>query len=139
MEKPVVLIVEDEVLIRMSAVHMVEDAGFSVVEACDADEALRILEDRSDIRAVFTDINMSGSMDGLKLAQAIRGRWPSIHLIVTSGLSVPPADQMPANVRFIHKPYGPAQLGSALRELFGVFSGPSPSTFDIEQKHGKVA
>ena len=74
--KPVVLIVEDEALIRMGAAQMVEDAGFEVLEASNADEAITMLETRSEIRAVFTDINMSGSIDGLKLAHAIRRRWP---------------------------------------------------------------
>src|SRR5580698_27869 len=105
MDNAVVLVVEDEALIRMSAVLMVEDAGYTAVEACNADEAIGILESRADIRAVFTDINMTGSMDGWKLAHAIRGRWPPIHLIVTSGLSVPNRDQMPLRGRFIAKPY----------------------------------
>src|ERR1700753_1511065 len=74
-KKPVVLIVEDEFLIRMQAVEMVSAAGFDVVEAESADEAILILERRSDIAVVFTDINMPGSMDGLRLAAAIRGRW----------------------------------------------------------------
>jgi CheY-like chemotaxis protein len=118
MDKAVVLIVEDEALIRMSAVQMVEDAGFMVVEACDADEAIEILESRRDIRAVFTDINMSGSMDGWKLAHAIRGRWPPIHLIVTSGLYTPEKGQLPARGVFIQKPYSAGQVTAALLELF---------------------
>lgn len=117
MEKPAVLIVDAEVLVRMSAVHMIEDAGYSPVQAANADEAIRLLESRRDIRAVFTDINMSGSMDGLRLAHAIRGRWPPIHLIVTSGLDI--ADKLPANGRFIRKPYSTEQVAAALRELFG--------------------
>ena len=125
MAKAVVLIVEDEALIRMSAVHIVEDAGFAVAEACNADEALGILESRDDIRAVFTDINMSGSMDGGELAHTIRGGWPPIHLIVTSGLSVPNEYQLPARGRFIGKPYTAAQVTAALRDLFG--SSPLPA------------
>jgi two-component system, response regulator PdtaR len=119
MDKAIVLVVEDEVLIRMSAVQMVEDAGFTAVEACNADEAIGILESRPDIRAVFTDINMSGSMDGWKLAHAIRHRWPPIHLIVTSGLYVPEDGQMPAKGLFIRKPYSAEQVTAALREVFG--------------------
>jgi len=118
MDKAVVLVVEDEALIRMSAVQMVEDAGFTVVEACNADEAIAILESRPDIRAVFTDINMSGSMDGWKLAHAIRGRWPPIHLIVTSGLYTPAEGQLPAKGVFIRKPYSAEQITAALHELF---------------------
>jgi CheY-like chemotaxis protein len=116
MEKAAVLIVDAEALIRISAVHMVEDAGYSAVQAANADEAIQLLERRRDIRAVFTDINMSGSMDGLRLAHAIRGRWPPIHLIVTSGLDL--TDKLPANGRFIRKPYSAEQVTAALRELF---------------------
>src|SRR5579863_9901913 len=80
-KKPVVLIVEDEFLIRKDAADMVRDAGFDVVEAENADEAILILESRLDITVVFTDIQMPGSMDGLKLAAAIRGRWPPIKIV----------------------------------------------------------
>jgi CheY-like chemotaxis protein len=117
-EKAVVLVVEDEALIRMGAVQMVEEAGFAVLEACDAEEAIRILQNRPDIRAVFTDINMSGSMDGLQLSHAIRGRWPPIHLILTSGLNVANGKQIPTNARFISKPYTAEHIAAALRELF---------------------
>ena len=80
-----VLIVEDEPLVRFCAVQTVEEAGFAVIEAANADEAIAILESRRDIRVVFTDIHMPGSMDGLKLAHAVRDRWPPIKIIVTSG------------------------------------------------------
>ena len=123
MEMPVVLVVESEALIRMSAVHMVEDAGFEAVQAHNADEAIRILESLSDIRAVFTGINMSGSMNGLRLARAIRDRWPPIHLIVASGRDAPAGEKFPANWRFIRKPYTFEQIAKTLRELFG----PSPT------------
>ncbi len=118
MKKAAVLVVEDEALIRMGAVQMVEDAGFLAVEACTADEAIRILESRGDVGAVFTDINMSGSMDGWKLAHSIRRRWPSIRLIVTSGMFVPGEGKMPVKGRFIPKPYSAEQVTTTLRELF---------------------
>src|ERR1017187_8269176 len=82
---PAVLVVEDEPLVRLGAVQAIEDAGFEVIEAANADEAIRILENRSDIRVVFTDIQMPGSIDGLKLVHAVRNRWPPIRIIVTSG------------------------------------------------------
>src|SRR6185295_18919869 len=82
---PTVLIVEDEMMLRMRAVDIVEDAGFTPIEAVNADEALAILESRSDIVLLFTDIQMPGSMDGLKLAQAVHDRWPSIKIILVSG------------------------------------------------------
>jgi CheY-like chemotaxis protein len=80
-----VLVVEDDELQRMLATTLVEEAGYDAVEADSADEAITILESRKDIRIVFTDIEMPGSMDGLKLARAIRDRWPPIGLILTSG------------------------------------------------------
>jgi CheY-like chemotaxis protein len=85
--RQVVLAVEDEPLILMLAIDMIRDAGFEPLWASNADEAIRILESRNDIRIVFTDINMPGSMDGIKLAQAVRGRWPPIKIIATSGFS----------------------------------------------------
>jgi CheY-like chemotaxis protein len=135
MAKPIVLIVEEDALIRMSAVHMVEDAGYTVVEACNADEAIGILERHSDIRVVFTDINMSGSMDGLKLAHAIRNRWPPIHLIVASGLNM--QDKLPAKGRFVRKPYTAKDITTALDELLGL--NPAPSMNENGCKGAKVA
>src|SRR3979409_1992297 len=80
-----ILVVEDEMLLRMRAVDMVEDAGFTPVEAINADDALAILESRSDIELLFTDIQMPGSIDGLKLAYAVHERWPLIKIILVSG------------------------------------------------------
>ncbi len=139
MAKAVVLVVEDEVLIRMGAVHIVEDAGFAAVEAGDADQAIGILEARDDIRAVFTDVNMPGSLDGWKLARAIRRRWPPIHLIVTSGLSVPNGDLLPTGARFVRKPYTALQVAAALRDLFSSSPAPGPLTNDNDHNYGKAA
>jgi CheY-like chemotaxis protein len=92
----VVLVVEDEVLLRMRAVDMVEDAGYTSVEAVDADEAVAILESRSGIALIFTDIQMPGGMDGLKLAHVVHERWPPIKIIVVSGqLKLPNIDVPP--------------------------------------------
>jgi CheY-like chemotaxis protein len=118
-KRHVVLIVEDEFLIRMDAVDMVRTAGFGVVEAENADEAITILEDRPDITVVFTDIQMPGSMDGLKLAAAIRGRWPPIKIVATSGQLMMSEDDLPAGSRFLSKPYSAPQIVGALRELTG--------------------
>jgi CheY-like chemotaxis protein len=112
----VILIVEDETLIRWGAVKMVEDAGFEVLEAANADEAIQILESRSDIRVIFTDIHMPGSMDGLKLAHAVRYRWPPIKIIVTSGHGFPNEQALPEGGRFVPTPYNSIQLQDALRE-----------------------
>jgi len=115
-DSAVVLIVENEALIRMNAVQMVEDAGYVALEASNADDAVAILKHRGDIRAVFTDVKMSGSMCGLKLAHAIRRRWPPIHLIVTSGLPV--EFELPPSSRFLRKPYENGRVVDLLHELF---------------------
>ena len=117
MKKTVILVVEDEAIIRMGAVQMLEDAGFAVVEASNADDAIKILEIRNDVRAVFTDINMPGTLDGMRLARAVRGRWPPIHLIVTSGIHSPNEKDLPVGGRFIRKPYDPAHVIATIREL----------------------
>jgi two-component system, response regulator PdtaR len=113
----VVLVVEDEPLIRLNAVAMIEDAGFEVVEAANADEAILILENRSDIRIVFTDIHMPGSMDGLRLARAVRDRWPPIKLIVTSGQTTVSEGELPTGGRFFSKPYQPSEISHVMNEM----------------------
>jgi CheY-like chemotaxis protein len=116
-QRPVVLVVEDEYLIRMSAIDMVEGAGFKAIAAADADEAIRILESRNDIRAVFTDVQMPGSMDGLRLARVVRNRWPPIALIVTSGQTSVLDTDLPTGGRFLRKPYGLPQIEATLRQV----------------------
>jgi CheY-like chemotaxis protein len=115
--RPVVLIVEDEFLLRMNAVDMIGAAGFEAVEAANADEAIEILESRLDITVVFTDIQMPGSMDGLKLAQAVRGRWPPIKIVATSGHVNVSETDLPDGGRFLPKPYSPVEIVHVLREL----------------------
>lgn len=105
---PTVLVVEDDPLIRLEVAEQLETAGFSVVEAGNADQAIAVLEARPDINLVFTDVDMPGSMDGLKLAAAVRDRWPPVHIIITTGKSRP--EEIPANALFIPKPY----LGNAV-------------------------
>jgi two-component system, response regulator PdtaR len=111
-----VLVVEDEFIIRLCAVQTLEEAGYTAVEAANADDAMTILEQRNDIDAVFTDINMPGSVDGLEMARAIRRRWPPIALIVTSGKVRLAPGQMPSG-RFLPKPYAQHQLTDALHAL----------------------
>ena len=110
MANVVVLVVEDEAIIRMNAVAFIEDAGYDVIEAANADEAISHLEMRSDIRVVFSDIEMPGSMDGLKLLHAIRERWPPVILILASGRVSPLASDMPSETVFLPKPYQEARL-----------------------------
>ena len=109
------LVVEDELFSRLHAVDLVERAGYKAVQAATADEAIAILEARKDIRIVFTDIDMPGSMDGLKLARAIRDRWPPIELILTSGHFHLNDGDLPARGRFFPKPYRDEQIISALQ------------------------
>jgi CheY-like chemotaxis protein len=116
-KRPVVLVVEDEFVIRMHTADMIEEAGFEVVEASNADEAVVILEARLDIAVVFTDIQMPGSMNGLKLATVVRDRWPPIQIVATSGLVDVRTGDLPDGGRFLPKPYSPAQIIGTLREL----------------------
>jgi CheY-like chemotaxis protein len=118
-KRPVVLIVEDEFLIRIDAVDMVRSAGFDAVEAENADQAILVLERRLDITVVFTDVQMPGSMDGLKLAAAIRGHWPPIKIVATSGLRDIGKEDLPLGSRFLPKPYSATQIVGTLRELTG--------------------
>jgi two-component sensor histidine kinase/CheY-like chemotaxis protein len=114
-----VLVVEDEMLLRMRAVDIVEDAGFCPVEAVNADEAISILESRSDISVLFTDIQMPGSMDGLKLAHAVHDRWPSIKIILVSGQVKPSDAERPADSRFFGKPLSVEKMIIELQAMVG--------------------
>ncbi len=114
-----VLVVEDEVLVRMDIAERLSDAGYAVIEARDADAAIAILEKNTDICLVFTDVDMPGSMDGLKLARYVSGRWPPIRIIVTSGhVNVQPS-ALPEGARFMPKPYDPARIIGAMSEMIG--------------------
>ncbi|MBR0955277.1 response regulator [Bradyrhizobium canariense] len=112
-----VLVVEDEMFTRMDVVEMLRGAGFDILEANNADEAIQMLEQNSNIRLMFTDIDMPGSMNGLKLAAAVRDRWPPVGIIVTSGHFKIKAGDLPAGARFITKPYWPAQIIGAVHQL----------------------
>ena len=115
----VILVVEDEMLLRMRAVDMVEDAGYLPVEAVDADEALTILQSRSDIALLFTDIQMPGSMNGLQLALAVHERWPRIKIILASGQLKLSKLDIPENSRFFAKPLDSGDMVAEIREMLG--------------------
>jgi CheY-like chemotaxis protein len=115
----VVLVVEDEVLLRMRAVDMVEDAGYTSVEAVDADEAVAILESRSGIALIFTDIQMPGGMDGLKLAHVVHERWPPIKIIVVSGQLKLPNIDVPPDSRFFGKPLDAKAVIDQMQTMIG--------------------
>ena len=115
----VVLIVEDEMVLRMRAVDMVEDAGYTPLEALDAAEAVAILESRSDVALMCTDIQMPGQMDGVGLAHAVHRRWPAIKIIVVSGqLNLPHLD-LPPRSRFLGKPLDAAEVIAEMRDMIG--------------------
>ena len=111
-------------LLRMRAVDIVEDAGFSPVQAVNADQALSILESRSDISLLFTDIQMPGSMDGLKLAHAVHDRWPAIKIILVSGRVKPSEKDRPLDSRFFSKPLGVDQMIAELQDMVGTAALP---------------
>src|SRR5260370_19065808 len=116
---PQVLLGEDEMMLRMRAVDIVEVAGFTPIEAVNADEALAILESRSDIELLFTDIQMPGSMDGLKLAYAVHARWPLIKIILVSGQLKLTDEDKPADSRFFGKPLDVKQMIAELQDMIG--------------------
>ncbi len=115
--RPTVLVVEDEPLIRLGAIEFVEQAGCEALEAQNVDQAIGILEGRSDIRIVLTDVDMPGSMDGVRLAHYIRNRWPPIHLIVASGKAIIAEAQLPAGARFFAKPYPEHAIAETISRL----------------------
>jgi len=115
----VVLIVEDEMILRMFAVDMVEDAGYTPVEAVDADEAIALLESRSDIALMCTDVRMPGRMDGLGLARTVHERWPSIKIIVVSGQLSPSSVDLPPCSRFFGKPLQASQMIAQIQSMIG--------------------
>lgn len=114
---PIVLVVEDDWLVRLLAIEIVEDAGFVALEAANADEAIVILERRADIALIFTDVDMPGTMNGLKLAHAVRRRWPPIKIIIVSGKTHLSEADLPSNTRFFSKPYSVPGMIAELRSL----------------------
>lgn len=114
-ETVTVLVVEDEALIRIAIVDELELAGFQVLEADTADRAIAVIEDHPQVQLIFTDIDMPGTMDGLKLAAFVRDRWPPIKIIVTSGRVIPNAASLPDDVPFVTKPYEFDRVITAIR------------------------
>ena len=116
-DKIAVLVVEDEPITRMDVVDQLEEGGFKVFEAPDADRAIKILEANPAIRILFTDVDMPGSMDGLKLAAAVRDRWPPIRIVVASGLRKVNLDALPGDSRFFSKPYNVNEIAATMRSM----------------------
>ncbi len=115
--KPAVLVVEDEPLLLMMALDLVEDAGYEAVLARNADEALDILQARTDIRIVFTDIDMPGSMNGMRLAAMVRDRWPPIEIIIVSGHVTVTENELPPRSVFYSKPYDTSKVTAQLHRM----------------------
>lgn len=113
----VVLVVEDDPLLMMAMVEFVEQAGCEAIEANTVAEAIRVLETRTDIRTVFTDLDMRGSTAGMKLALAIRDRWPPIELILTSSQAAPKAHEMPERGVYVTKPFDRRRIVSVIRQF----------------------
>jgi CheY-like chemotaxis protein len=125
MTPPVVLLVEDEPLVRMTAADELDDAGFRVLEARNADEALVVLEAHSDeVQVLFTDVNMPGSMDGMALAERVYQRWPHVLLLISSGYARPHPDEIPDHGRFVPKPYRGETLVRHITEMMRTLRGP---------------
>ncbi len=124
LSKAVVLVVEDHPLIRLNALDLVSSAGFEGIGVADADEAISILEARPDIHIVFTDVEMPGTMDGLKLAHYIKGRWPKVHLIVASGRAIVQENQMPAGSKFFSKPYVENSIIDEMKRMLAAIDVP---------------
>ena len=112
-----VLVVEDEPLVRIDISDQLQDLGFKVLEAANAAEAVDMLVANEDIQIMFTDVDMPGGMDGLRLAAAVRDRWPPIKIIVTSGQRRVPMIDIPSDSRFFHKPYQAGAVATAIREM----------------------
>lgn len=113
----IVLVVEDETIIRVNALDLVESAGLPAIGAQDADQALDHLECHPSIRLVFTDIQMPGSMDGLTLARHARERWPHLEFIIVSGAVTPADTELPERARFLAKPYRSEGIVEAMETL----------------------
>lgn len=116
-DAPVVMLVEDDPLIRLVASDILADAGFRTIEACSADEALIMLQAKPDAVALVTDVQMPGSIDGFGLAHLVACRWPHTGIVIVSGRAVPGEGDLPPHALFLTKPYSPSALVSAVRKV----------------------
>ncbi len=112
----IVLIVEDDELVRELGVELLSDAGFQVLEATNGEEALSLLESNPNVRVLFTDINMPGPLDGITLASVAALQWPHLAIIIGSGNVLPRSGGLPRGMVFIRKPYDPDSVIRLIRE-----------------------
>jgi CheY-like chemotaxis protein len=117
LEQPVVLLVEDEPLVRLTQVDILREAGFWVLEAADADEAFEMLRQRQDVSVVLTDVDMPGSLDGFEFARLVAQGWPEVGVMVISGKTLPDEGDLPPSAVFIAKPVYPDILVQQLNNL----------------------
>jgi two-component system, response regulator PdtaR len=115
--KPAILVVEDETLIRLWAAGLLQENGFSVLEAENAEAALKVLESRPDVELLFTDVQMPGSLNGMELAREVHARWPHVLLVITSGRGRPTRAEIPDDGRFVAKPYNAEELLGQVKDL----------------------
>jgi DNA-binding NtrC family response regulator len=117
LQKIVVLVVEDEPLLRMNTVDMVEEAGFEVVEAANAKQAMKLLQDRDDIHIILSDIDMPPGMDGMDLVAIVHDRWPPIAIILVSGQIASASVRLPEGGEFFSKPYRSQDLVATMHRM----------------------
>jgi two-component system, response regulator PdtaR len=115
--KAAILVVEDETLVRLWVADLLEENGFSVIEAEQVDAALKLLETRPDVKLLFTDVQMPGSLNGMELARTVHARWPHILLVITSGRERPSRAEIPDDGRFVAKPYSADELLGQVNDL----------------------
>ena len=118
-KSPIVLVAEDEAMVRELSVSELQDAGYTVIEAADARQALAILENGVPVDVLFTDVNMPGEIDGIVLARMVHSRWPRVGLIVTSGKTDVPETELPVDGRFIRKPYRLSEMSRMVGQIAG--------------------
>ena len=117
--RPTILVVEDETLVRLWIADELRTAGFLVVEAVNADEALTVLRGSIPIDLVMTDVRMPGSLDGRELAKTVRAVWPDLKIILCSGDPPASPDRMAIDA-FFAKPCDPTRLVSLIKELLAI-------------------
>ena len=117
-DHPTILVTEDDALLRLYASELLEENGYTIVEADSAEEALKVMEARKDVRLLFTDIQMPPGLDGLELARQVHKRWPKVLLVITSGQIKPTEAEIADHGSFISKPYRAKELLGEINELF---------------------